>query len=196
MATQTKAKAAASKNTEIEEQIEVFEPVKKAVDRVLTHPDTNEKKTFVQHEMGFMTKLKFFRLLSGTLRLASESDAQANGSGGVAVFLQETVGNIQNMEDANATNEFLVTMMRLIELVPEFAEELYLLALNVRPSDQVWATEALGEIDDDLGEDILVTFIAQNGKSITDFFGKRLRRIGKRINHEINLKEALENTTS
>lgn len=195
MATEAKPKPRQTKKSEVEEQIEVFEPVAKAVDRELTHPDTGEKKTFVQHELSFMPKLKFFRLLSGTFRLAAESDADSNGAG-MANFLEETLSNISNFqENPTITNDLIATFMKLIELVPDFAEELYILALNVKPKDSVWTAEALQNIDDDLGIDILEVFIAQNGKAMRDFFAKRLAKVGKRLTVELTEDmEELETT--
>jgi hypothetical protein len=177
---------------ELDEQIEVFEPTPKAVDRVLTHPETNETKTFVQKEMGFMVKLKFFRLLSGTLRLASDTQG-ANP----AEFLQEAFGEVIGEDggiqpSVDSTGAFLTGIMRLVELAPDFLEDAYLLILGVKPEDQPWALQAMDSLDDDEGIDILETFVAQNGKAIRRFFDKHLRRIGATISREIGLEEDTE----
>jgi hypothetical protein len=154
----------------LEEQIAVLEAVHKAVDRTLVHPETQEERTFVQHEMGFMTKLKFFRLLSGTLRLASEQQY-----GGIMGVVEATMTGDQS------STEFLETIMRLIELVPDFAEQTYIYALNIKPKDQEWALQAFDSLGDEEGIDILDTFIAQNGEAIRDFFVKHLKKIGQRV---------------
>jgi hypothetical protein len=177
---------------ELDEQIEVFEPVAKVVDRTLVHPVTNEEKTFVQKEMGFMAKLKFFRLLSGTLRLASDTQG-ANP----AEFLQEAFGEVVGPDgeiaaSVDTTGSWLTAVMRLVELAPDFLEDSYILILGVKPEDQAWALEALESLDDDEGVDILETFIAQNGKAIRRFFDKHLRRVGQTISREIGQNEGTE----
>jgi hypothetical protein len=156
------------------------------VERTLIHPETGEEKTFNQHEMPYLTKLKFFRLLSGTIRLASTDE-----TGTVTDFLVEIFQPVQDAmsrgltpEEAEriATGEFINTVMRFVELVPDFAENLYLYALNVKPADEVWVTQALETLDDETGVDILDVFIGQNGKAIKRFFTKHLRKVGARIN--------------
>lgn len=176
---------------EIDEQIAVFEPVPLAVERKLKHPLTGLEKTFVQHEMGFLTKLKFFRLLSGTLRLAADSE-----TGGVAQVLQDTFGDISGLvaqglseeqAQAIASNQFLSTVMKLVELVPDFIEETYVFALGAKPEDHDWVIEAIENVDDEEGVAILEVFIAQNGKAIRRFFDKHLRRIAGRAQQELEL---------
>lgn len=185
---------------EIDAQIEALEPISISVERTLTHLDTKETKKFVQHEMSYMTKLKFFRLLSSTIRIASESQG-----GTIADFLQETIGGGQmsllvsqgyskEQAEAISSNQFMSTILRLIELVPDFAEETYVLALGARPNDHQWVREALESLDDDEGVDILEVFIAQNAKAIRRFFDRHLRRLAQRFNAEV-LNQESETTT-
>ncbi len=178
---------------ELDEQIEALEgeslpDVPISVERELwLVDDPTSRKVFRQHEMSYLTKLKFFRLLSGTLRLASQ-----NSEGGtVADLLGETLSGPQELlakglskEEAErlAANSFIETIMKLIELAPDFAETTYLYALNVRPTDVEWAKMALESLDDETGVDILDVFIAQNGKAIKRFFDKHLKRVTQRVN--------------
>lgn len=165
-----------SQTKSLEEQIEVFEPVAKAVDWNLKHPDGSEK-TFVQHEMGFLTKIKFFRLLAGSLRLASQNNE--------ADIIEELL-QARGYSSAN-TESFLTMLLRLVELVPDFVEETYILALKVKPEDEQWFKEALENLDDETGMKILETFVAQNGKAVQNFFEKHLRKVVKRLTHEIDI---------
>lgn len=176
---------------ELEEQIQVFEPVSRAVQRELEHP-SGDKKTYIQKELGFLAKLRFFKLLSGTLRLASDNSEGANP----AEFLQEAFGDVigpdglQTQEDS--AGAFIGAVMRLVELVPDFIEESYVIILNVPIEEKVWAFEALETLDDETGIDILETFVAQNSKAIKRFFDKHLRRVGQRISQEIKIEEDTE----
>lgn len=184
MATATKTKTAAQKKEEaaeeaikeLEEQIEVFEPRTSPVKRVLVHPETGDKKEFIQQELGYMAKLRFFRLVSGTLRIAAERDGNS---------VSDTVsGVIEGNElsvDSFGGSGFLETILYLVELSPDFMENLYVLSLNVKPKDDKWVREAFETLNEDEGLDILELFVEQNGKSIKNFFVKRLRGVGQKI---------------
>lgn len=160
--------------TDLDKQIEVFEPVAKAVDVTLKHPDGSEK-TFVQHEMGFLTKIKFFRLLAGSLRLAAQGDQV------------DVIEEFLAARSGVGTDSVLPMILRLIELVPDFIEETFMLALKVKPEDEQWFREALDNLPDEEGMKIIDTFIAQNGKAVQNFFDKHLRKVVKRLTHEVNL---------
>jgi hypothetical protein len=187
--TQTKPKSTAKdeevaeEEAKVDEELEILDPVAKAVERTLTHPDGSEK-TFIQHELAFLPKLRFLRLLSGTIRVAA-----ANEQGGVGAFISDALGSVQ---DGIGTGEFLETLLKLVELVPDFIDEAYVMALNVKPEDQLWATEALEQIDDELGMDILDTFITQNGKALRNFFTQRLAKAGQRLTQTVGPIEDTE----
>jgi hypothetical protein len=180
------------KERELDEQIKVFEPIALVVEREITHPD-GTKKVFVQKEFSFMTKIRFLRLLSGTVRLAAEA-----GGTTVAGVIQDTFGDMQaiinegfdedSTEDVMA-NQFISTVIRLVELAPDFLEELFLIALEVpkKESEIKWALEAFETLDDDEGFSILDTIVAQNSKAIKDFFTERITNTAKRGRQELEM---------
>lgn len=178
-------KKTSKKKTEaekLEDDIEVFEPVAKSVSRTLEHPETGEKRTFSQHEMGFMTKLKFYRLLSGTLRLAVVDDqVQANSIQGIA---QKYFGG--DVEDSTDNSQMIKGLLKLVELSPDFIEEAYVYALNAKPKDREWLYESLDSLSDDEGIDILRVFVLQNGESIKDFFTEKLPKLWREIESQIS----------
>lgn len=156
----------------LDEEIAVFEPVEKAVDRKLTYND--EERTYVQHEMGFMTKIRFTKLLATSVRQATETE----GVDFLGEFLSP--GQIENPD------AMINGLLRLVETTPEFIEEAYCYALNVPPQDRPWAMAAFENLSDEEGLDILETLVAQNGESIRDFFTQKLGRIGKRLQAVMN----------
>lgn len=172
---ETKTKAKVKEEPTIDEQIKLLD-VPKAVDVVLKDPVTDEERTYVQHELGFLPKLKLFRLLSGTIRLATEND-----SGGAEQFVNEALGSTAGQISSEG---FIEMMMKLVELAPDFIDEAYLLILKVPLEEQEWARKALDELDDEQGLKIIDTFIAQNGQSLRDFFTKRLASLQKRATTE------------
>lgn len=171
--------------SELEKQIEVLEPVAKVVERKLKLGE--EEAVFIQHEMSFFSKIKFFRLMSLVLRKATEKEGAEGG--GIADFIQEAFIGAQQLGNADVANVFLDAILRLVEEAPDFLEEVYLLALNVKPQQTAWVLASLEEIDDEEGLDILEVFIAQNGKAISDFFSKRLGKLSKRIQEFIPAQE-------
>lgn len=177
---------------ELDDQLAVFEPIGRVVERTIKHPNGTEK-TFIQKEFSFMTKIRFLRLMSGTIRLAAEA-----GGTSISGIIQDTFGDIQqisnsgfgsNSEDILA-NQFISTVINLVELAPDFLEELFLIALEVprKEADITWALEAFETIDDDEGFAILDTVVAQNSKAIKDFFTERLVQTAKRGQAELNIK--------
>lgn len=170
----TTKKAANKKEpeTKLEDDIAVFEPVEKAVDRKLTYEGVD--RTYVQHEMGFMTKIKFFRLLSGTIRQATETE----GTDFINEFLNP--GPVQD------TDAMFNGLLRLIEVAPDLIEQTYYFALNIPVEDRPWAQAAFENLSDDEGIDILVVLVAQNGQAMRDFFIQKLPKVGKRVTALIN----------
>jgi hypothetical protein len=166
---------------ETQEEIEIFEAVAKSVKRTLVHPETGEKKEFSQHELAFIPKMKFFRLVSGTLRLAAENEGGAN-------LIAEILGGV----DAGDNDSMVLAILRLVELSPDFLEEAFLYALNVKPVDHQWVLEALETIDDETGADIIDVFIAQNGPAVHDFLTERLPKMGKRVGSLLNTTQEQE----
>jgi hypothetical protein len=187
------AKEEAQKEADkIDEQIEVFEPRLAPVTRTLEHPISNEKKEFVQKELGYLNKLKFFRLLSGTVRAAATDET------GISNFLTDTFGDLSTVTEgggANETimaNEFLQGIMKLIELSPDFVEELYILALGVKPKDRDWVIAALDDLDDETGVDILKLFIEQNGGAVRNFFDRYMKEIATSFQNTVMKNEEEE----
>lgn len=185
-------KELAAKEKELDEQIKVFEPIALVVEREITHPD-GTKKVFIQKEFSFMTKIRFLRLLSGTVRLAAEA-----GGTSVAGVIQDTFGDMQdllnqgidvNNADEIMANQFISVVLRLVELAPDFLEELFLIALDVpKKEDEIkWALEAFDTLDDEEGFAILDTIVAQNSKAIKDFFTERIANTARRGSQELNL---------
>lgn len=181
MATATKSKTKTTKkeDTEEKDELEVFESVAASVERKLTNPETGEEKVFSQHELAFIPKTKFFRLASSTIRIAADEGDGVNS----------LIGDVFTEGAEGIDNEQMVLgIMRLVELSPNFLEEAFMYALNVKPKDREWFYESLESIDDETGLDIIEVFIAQNAESVKNFLPK-IQRIGQRISKTINTED-------
>jgi hypothetical protein len=118
--------------------------------------------------------MKFFRLVSGTLRLAAEQ--------GETNLVNELFGGIDSVDN----DAMVMGILRLVELSPDFLEEAFLYALNIKPADHQWALEAFEVIDDETGADIIDVFIAQNGPAVRDFLTEKLPKMGKKMGILLN----------
>jgi hypothetical protein len=170
--------------SQLETEINILDSVSDVKEVTLTHPVTGEQKTFTQKELAFIPKTRLLSLVATTIRAASESENSNVGDllsdmfGGVNSLVSQGV----DLEDAEnyATNQFLEIILRLVEVAPDFLDQLYLLILNVKPKDRQWVVDALEVIDDEQGVEILDTAIAQNGDALRDFFNTHLRRVANR----------------
>jgi hypothetical protein len=170
--------------SQLETEINILDSVSDVKEVTLTHPVTGEQKTFTQKELAFIPKTRLLSLVATTIRAASESENSNVGDlisdmfGGVNDLVSQGVA----LEDAEnyATNQFLEIILRLVEVAPDFLDQLYLLILNVKPKDRQWVVDALEVIDDEQGVEILDTAIAQNGDALRDFFNTHLRRVASR----------------
>jgi hypothetical protein len=171
--------------SEFQKQIDVLDPVALAKEVTLKHPETGEEKTFIQKELAFIPKTRLLSLVATTLRMASDQDG-----GNVGDIISDTFGGVNQLisqgvdpEDAEsfAANQFLDVILRLVEIAPDFLDQLYLLVLNVKQKDRQWVLAALEVIDDEQGIEILDTAIAQNGDALRNFFDKHLRKVANRV---------------
>ena len=183
--------------SEFEKQVNILDPVALSKEVVLVHPETGESKTFIQKELAFIPKTRLLSLVATTLRMASDQD------GNIGDVISDTFGGVNELinqgvapEDAEsfAANQFLDVILRLVEIAPDFLDQLYLLVLNVKQKDRQWALAALEVIDDEQGIEILDTAIAQNGDALKNFFDKHLRKVANRVSNVI--AEAPEKDTA
>ena len=182
----------AKEESDFEKQINLLDPVALAKEVTLKHPETGEEKTFIQKELAFIPKTRLLSLVATTLRMASDQD------GNVGDVISDTFGGVNQLisqgvdpEDAEsfAANQFLDVILRLVEIAPDFLDQLYLLVLNVKQKDRQWVISALEVIDDEQGIEILDTAIAQNGDALRNFFDKHLRKVANRVSTVVTTPE-------
>jgi len=170
--------------SDFEKQVAILDTVSNEVTVTLVHPVTEETKDFIQKELAFIPKTRLLSLVATTLRAASDSD------GNIGEVVSDMFGGVNNLigqgvdpEDAEsfATNQFLDVILRLVEITPDFLDQLYLLVLGAKPKDRQWVVDSLEVIDDEQGVAILDTAIAQNGEALKSFFDQHLRKIATRV---------------
>lgn len=181
---EVKVDAVKEANDKIEEEVLILDTVSAVKTVELTHPVTGETKTFEQKELAFIPKTRLLSLIATTIRAASESENSSVGDvindmfGGVNDLIGQGVA--KEAAENYATNQFLEIILRLVEVAPDFLDQLYLLVLNVKPANRQWVIDSLEVLGDEQGIEILDTAIAQNGEALRDFFDKHLRRVATR----------------
>jgi hypothetical protein len=70
----------------------------------------------------------------------------------------------------------------VVSIAPDLLYQAYCIALAIPKTHRNWAVEwAFPNMDDEMGMDILHTFIDQNLGVMEDFFGRELPKIMKRV---------------
>ena len=181
--------------SDFDKQVNLLDTVASEVTVTLTHPTTGESKEFTQKELAFIPKTRLLSLVATTLRAASDQD------GNIGEVVSDMFGGVNDLigqgvdpDDAQsfATNQFLDVILRLVEITPDFLDQLYLLVLGVKAKDRQWAVDSLEIIDDEQGVAILDTAIAQNGEALKSFFDLHLRNVATRVQNLAQSEKATE----
>jgi hypothetical protein len=163
------------------------------VERILTDERGNQM-VFVQKTLGYFPKIELFGLLARAMDviMASENGLKLDELLGLAqpqnLIEQVTrqlpgADDVPDEADANEIDalKLMHAFSRLVAVSPEMLQELYCIALQAKPGHRKWLMEwAFPNLDDELGEDIMETFIDQNMAAVEDFFVQYLRRLAKR----------------
>jgi hypothetical protein len=91
-----------------------------------------------------------------------------------------TVGEL-SATDFGDLDSFLALAAKVANYAPEFLRDCYIIWLDVPKRERPWAREALENLDDDEGINIIEVFIDQNWKAIERFFTERIRDLANRV---------------
>lgn len=154
--------------------VEKIVPQVEPVERTLTYEGV--ERIYVQRPLSYFRKIEFFGLVGRTL------EEILDGPGGVnldSIFGDVAPNSVDDFRSAELgeLSTFVAAVAKLASYAPEFIKDAYLVILNVPHNEKAFAREALDSIDDETGEDILITFIDQNYKELESFFTERLRKV-------------------
>ena len=157
-----------------QEIVEKIVPQVDPVERTLTYEGVD--RVYTQRPLSYFGKISFFGLVGETF------EEILDGPDGVN--LDSIFGDVapNSVDDFRASelgelSTFVSAVAKIARYAPDFVKDAYLIILNVPHNEKAFAREALDSIDDDTGEDILVTFIDQNVKELESFFTERLPKI-------------------
>lgn len=151
-----------------------------------TSPYNGFDRTYTQKPLSFFGKTEFVRLIGRAI------DNALSGDDGVSITQLVGVGNLN---DLTTTDVFIKALARLAEYAPDLLKQSYMISLGVPRHERDVVSNILdmsndpesgGGLSDDDGFAIMETFVAQNAKTLADFFTVRLRKIVEQTTAAVN----------
>lgn len=159
------------------------------------------EQEYMQKGLMWFGKIELYGLLGQAVRVVLEGD-NPMGVGNLLDFAQnpqqmlgDMMGNLPGADDAPdrqdnndmelEAGKILAAFAEVVANAPQLLSHAYCIALAVPKTHRNWAIEwAFPNMDDEMGKDILHTFIDQNWGVMEDFFVQELPKIVKRIAKE------------
>ena len=185
---------------EEEDPLEILEPKAEPRVWIIGKPpdkggEEDEWSRYVQRPLGYMARMRFFALVSGTVGKAMKEGGGISISG--ADFLSAGVGDLRERaeslrsEDFEDAGSFMALAMQLIGYAPDFLIECYAIWLEVPMHERTWFRRVLNQsydpernrwgITDEQGLEMIEVFIDQNYKDIREFFSGKLPALARRV---------------
>jgi hypothetical protein len=182
--------------------LEQLEDRSAPVERVLWAVTTDGRRVervYVQKGLMWFAKLELYGILGQAVEVVLQGDNPLGLDSMLglvrnpAQMISEMIGNVPGADDAPdrpddaeqmeiEAGKLFAAFAKVVALAPGLLKEAYCIALGVPKGHKPWAIEwALPNIDDEMGRDILDTFIDQNWGVMEDFFAHELPKIIKRI---------------
>jgi hypothetical protein len=191
---------AAEPEEEEEDPLEILEPKAEPRMWIIGKPpekggEEDEWSRYIQRPLGYMSRMRFFALVSGTVAKAMKEGGGISIGG--ADFLGTDAGSLRDRaeslrsEDFEDAGSFMALALQLIGTVPDFLIECYAIWLDVPMQERNWFRRVLNQscdpehnrwgITDDQGLEMVEIFIDQNYKDIREFFSGKLPALAKRV---------------
>lgn len=161
---------------EKEDILHIIEPKHEPVDVVLSFG--GHTRTYTQKPLTYFKKMEFFQLVGRTLDEAMKGDDGLNVN---SIFGGPQSVTDLSTEDFADLDSFLNMVAKIARYAPEFLKECYLVWLGIPKAERVWAREALDEIDEEIGFEIIERFIDQNWEALEGFFSERVPSLLQRV---------------
>lgn len=197
-----------------EAALEVLEPLAEPRRWVIGKPPEkggteDEYSIYVQRPLEYMSRLRFFSLVTKTVAEAIKAGGVISiggndlfgGSGNVRQRIQQIQAS-----DFSDVSSFMGLAMQLIAYTPDFLLECYCLWLGVPAGEKAWAKMVMDQPKDwdnnkwGLSQkehlEIVEVFIDQNYEDIRDFFAVELPRLGRRVQRNEELRQARESESA
>lgn len=130
-------------------------------------------QAYIQKPLSYFAKMEFFGLVGRTLDEAME------GEDGLKVnsLLDSNISST-NFQDIDS---FLALAVKIAAYSEDFLKDCYVIWLGVPKVERAWAREALNNLTDEEGEEIIQVFIDQNWNAIERFFTEGVSGLVRRV---------------
>jgi hypothetical protein len=157
--------------------VHILEPRYEQAEVILRNNGHAQK--YVQKPMSYFGKMEFMSLVGRTL------DEAMKGEDGLRVnsLFESTPSSVSDLNagDFEDLDSFLGLVSKVARYAPDFLKDCYLIWLSVPKSQRVWAREALDNLGDDEGVEIIERFIDQNWEALEHFFTVQVSRVMRRV---------------
>lgn len=148
--------------------------------------DSDTYSDYVQRKMPYVTRLRFFALVSKTIAEALKAGAVLDLGDGT---MRERVTAL-TQQDITDASSFMTLAFQLISYSPEFLTECYMLWLDIPREERRWARGLLSSdwepetdkwgLREEMSEGMIETFIDQNYEDLRRFLLETLPRLFNR----------------
>lgn len=187
---------------EVNEQLEQANAIENTAVREWTlGPDKDgNTRTYKQTKLPFIKKFRFFGLLGGMIRSAVATSGQGAVSDllGNANSLRERAAQF-NSSDIQDAEQFLNLVSSVLIYIPDFLEKSYCEWLSIPYGEErEWAVAMMekdedeGGLSDEMGIEIINTFVRQNWDDLRDFFVVHLRGVLTTVQNQTKTEEVTE----
>lgn len=164
----------------VEEQEDVINILEPRDEHAEIHLHYNgQGATYIQKPLTYFGKMEFMNLVGRTL------DEAMKGEDGLRInsLFETTPTDVSELssKDFADLDSFLGLVSKIARYAPEFLKESYLIWLSVPKKERAWAREALDNLEDEQGIEIVERFIDQNWEALESFFGVQIGRLFKRV---------------
>jgi hypothetical protein len=184
-----------------EGELETLEDRSMPIERLLWAENNEGKRVervYVQKGLSWFGKLELYGLLGQAVKIVLEGDSPIGVNSLMDMarnprqMVSDLVGNlpgadtapdVQGEQDEQVeAGKILAAFANVVSIAPDLLYQAYCIALAIPKTHRNWAVEwAFPNMDDEMGMDILHTFIDQNLGVMEDFFGRELPKIMKRV---------------
>jgi hypothetical protein len=163
--------------------LDLLEPRYDAREWTLGIGETSE--TFTQRPLGFFGKMEWYALVSA----AVDEVLQSEGGDEVGVLIAQIFGPGIDvaLNDPQGMTGLISGFSKLTMAVPDFLADSFCIWLGIPREKRTWAKWAMeqppdeGGLSDEMGEEIIETFIDQNAEAMRAFFAKGGPKVLKRL---------------
>lgn len=159
--------------------LEILEPSAEVKLRTFGLKEKDTDFTFEQRPLTFFGKMDFFSVMGRALDMAM--------SGPDGISISDIMDMPETATELREADVFIRGVAKLASYSPEIIGDIFCVALAVPRGQRVFIKglmelpEEAGGVSDEVGMDILETFVDQNWDVLVSFFTERVAQLGKKI---------------